>query len=128
MRLDRQPRWAAAFGYAAALLTGGMVGLIWVLQSHVLSLGVIGPAELNWLNVVGMMLIVWPVVLVRGRGRVLPAGTPVKWLVIFACNAAAIFYLRNVGVGLCGATTAAVVTRIELVLVFALTYLVLRQR
>jgi len=128
MRVDRQPRWVAAFGYTGALLAGAMVGLIWVLQSHVLGLGVIGPAELNWLNVIGVAVIVWPIVLLRGGGTVIRPGTPVKWLALFACNAGAIFYFRNVGVGLCGATTAAVVTRVELVLVFVLTYLVLKQR
>lgn len=118
----------AAAGYTAAVLAGGAVGLIWVLQSHVLGLGVIGAAELNWLNVIGMGLIVWPIVLVRGRGRVIPQSTPIKWLALFACNAGGIFYFRNIGVGLCGATTAAVVTRVELALVFTLTYLVLKQR
>ncbi len=119
-------------GYAAAVLTGAIVGLTWVLQSHVLGQKIIGAAELNWLNMIGLSLIVWPVALSRARanpgGRLLPQGTPVRWLVVFACCAAAIFYFRNVGVGLCGATTAAVVTRVELALVFALTYLVLKQR
>lgn len=128
VRIDRQPRWAATFGYLAALVTGAIVGMYWVLQSHTLSLNVVGPAELNWLNIIVVALIVWPLVLARSRGRVIPPGTPVGWLLLFALNAAAIFYLRNVGVGLCGATTASLVMSVELVLVFTLTYLVLKQR
>ena len=128
MRFDQKPPWATAAGYLAALMSGGIMGLTWVVQSRVLSLGVVGPAELNWLNMIGLCLIVWPMVLLRHRGRVVPRGTPVGWLVVFSLTAACIFYLRNVGVGLCGATTAAVVNRIEIALVFVLTYLVLHQR
>lgn len=128
VRLDRQRRWTTTCGYAAAVLAGAIVGLYWVLQSYTLDLGVIGPAELNWLNIMVVALIVWPLVWVRSAGAILPPGTPVGWLVLFALNAAAIFYLRNLGVSRCGATTASVVMTVELLLVFVLTYAVLRQR
>ncbi len=128
MRFDHKPRWATTTGYVAALMSGTIMGLTWVIQSHLLGLEVIGPAELNWLNIVGVALIIWPVAILRAKGRIVPEGTPVKWLVLFACTAACIFYFRNVGVGLCGATTAALVNRVELVLIFVLTYLVLKQR
>lgn len=114
-------------GYAAALLSGVLMGITWVLLKLILNAGVLGPADLNWLNVAGVALIIWPVYLVRHRGRLFPRESPWGWLLTFALLAAGIFYLRNLGVAICGATTAAIVSRVETAFVFLLTYLVLRQ-
>lgn len=128
MRVDHQPQWTRAAGYTAALLSGVAVGLVWALQKHVLDQKIVGPAGLNWLNMLGINLIIWPAYLIRYRRNLFPAATPFKWLGLFACIAAGIFYCRNLGVGMTGATTAAVVTRSDVAFVFVLSYLVLRQR
>jgi drug/metabolite transporter (DMT)-like permease len=128
MRPDRSPRWAGIAGDAAALLSGVMMGLTWPLQKYILDQGMVGPAGLNWLNMIGIALIVWPAYLIRFRRSAFPARTPFKWLGLFACIAACIFYFRNLGVGITGATTAAVVARSEVAFVFLVSYLVLRQR
>ena len=127
MRLDQQARWLTPFGYAAALLSGLLMGLTWVILKIILNTGVLGPADLNWLNMIGMSLIIWPVYLLRHRGRLFPREAPWRWLLVFALLASTIFYARNLGVGICGATTAAIVSRVETAFVFLLTYLVLRQ-
>lgn len=126
-RPDRNPRWTAAFGYAAALLSGLLMGVTWVVLKVILNAGVLGPADLNWLSVAGVLAIVLPVHLLRHRRNLLPRESPWGWLLVFALLASGIFYLRNLGVGICGATTAAIVSRVETAFVFLLTYLVLRQ-
>lgn len=126
-RPDRNPRWTAAFGYAAALLSGLLMGVTWVVLKVILNAGVLGPADLNWLSVAGVLAIVLPVHLLRHRRNLFPRESPRGWLLIFALTAAGIFYLRNLGVALCGATTSAIVSRVETGFVFLLTYLVLRQ-
>ncbi|MGI5819305.1 MAG: DMT family transporter [Armatimonadota bacterium] len=127
MRFDRDPRWARLAGYIAALLSGVVMGTSWVLFKLELNLEALGPADVNWLNMIGVAIIVWPVYLIRHRGRRFPREHPYRWLLLFATFAAAIFYLRNIGVDLCGATTAAIVSRIETGFVFMLSYLALRQ-
>jgi drug/metabolite transporter (DMT)-like permease len=127
MRPDQTQRWAAAAGYTAALLSGVMMGLTWPLQKYILDQKLVGAAGLNWLNMIGMGLVVWPVYLLRFRRSLFPPGAPYRWLVLFACIAGTIFYSRNVGVGITGATTAAVVARSEVAFVFVLSYLVLHQ-
>ncbi len=127
MRLDQQARWVTPFGYAAALLSGLLMGITWVIVKLILDAGVLGPADLNWLSMIGMSLIIWPVYLLRHRGNCFPRGRPYGWLVVFALLASTIFYSRNLGVGICGATAAAIVSRVETAFVFILSYLVLRQ-
>ncbi|MFW5867365.1 MAG: DMT family transporter [Armatimonadota bacterium] len=127
MRLDRDPRWARMAGYVAALTAGVVMGLSWVLFKLELNLEALGPADVNWLNMIGVAIIMWPVYLIRNRGNLFPADRPYRWLLLFAVFAAGIFYLRNIGVDLCGATTAAIVSRVETGFVFILSYLVLQQ-
>lgn len=127
MRLDHQRRWFRPFGYAAAVLAGVVMGLSWVVFKLELNSPDLGPAEVNWLNMIALTAIVWPVYLVRNRENLFPRDMPYRWLGLFALFAASIFYFRNVGVDICGATTAAIVSRIETVFVFVLSYLVLRQ-
>ncbi len=127
MRVDRQTRWIKPFGYAAALLSGLLMGLTWVIIKLILNAGVLGPADLNWLTMIGMSLIIWPIYLLRHRGNWFPRGHPYGPLLVFALLASTIFYSRNLGVGICGATTAAIISRVETAFVFLLTYLVLRQ-
>jgi len=126
-RPDRNPRWTAAFGYAAALLSGLLMGVTWVVLKLILNAEVLGPADLNWLSMAGVLIIVAPVHLLRHRRNLFPRESPWGWLLVFALLASGIFYLRNLGVGICGATTAAIVSRVETAFVFLLTYLVLRQ-
>ena len=114
-------------GYIAALLSGLVMGLSWVVFKLELNLEALGPADVNWLNMVGVAIIIWPVYLIRHRDNLFPRGKPYRWLLLFACFAAGIFYLRNIGVDLCGATTAAIVSRVETGFVFILSYLVLSQ-
>ncbi len=127
MRIDRQPRWARAFGYAAAVLSGIIMGLSWVVFKIALNSEELGPADLNWLNMIGLAIIIWPVYLLRHRRNLFPRDMPYGWLLLFAIFAATLFYLRNVGVDLCGATTAAIVSRVEAAFVFILSYIVLHQ-
>jgi len=127
MRFDRDPRWSRMAGYIAALLAGVVMGLSWVVFKLELNLDGLGPADVNWLNMIGVAIIIWPVYLVRNRENLFPADKPYRWLLLFAVFATGIFYLRNVGVDLCGATTAAIVSRVETGFVFILSYLVLQQ-
>ncbi len=115
------------FGYAAALLSGLLMGVTWVIIKRILNAGVLGPADLNWLNMIGMSAIIWPVYLLRHRGNLFPREMPYRWLLLFALLAAMIFYARNLGVGICGATTAAIVSRVETAFVFLISYFVLHQ-
>ncbi len=126
-RPDQHPRWIKAFGYAAALLSGLLMGISWVILKLALNFEVLGPADLNWLNMVGLAIIIWPVYLIRRRRDLFPRDMPYRWLLVFALFAATLFYLRNTGVGICGATTAAIVSRVETTFVFILSYLVLHQ-
>ncbi|MFO8080136.1 MAG: DMT family transporter [Armatimonadota bacterium] len=127
MRIDRDPRWAKIAGYVAALTAGVVMGLSWVIFKLELNLEALGAADVNWLNMIGVAIIIWPVYLIRHRGNTFPREQPYRWLLLFATFAAGIFYLRNIGVDLCGATTAAIVSRVETGFVFMLSYLVLRQ-
>lgn len=127
MRIDRDPRWMRMAGYIAALLSGVVMGLSWVVFKLELNLEALGPADVNWLNMIGVAIIIWPMHLIRHRENPFPRDKPYRWLLLFACFAAGIFYLRNIGVDLCGATTAAIVSRVETGFVFMLSYLVLSQ-
>jgi len=127
MRIDQDPRRARMAGYIAALLSGIVMGLSWVIFKLELNFEALGPADVNWLNMIGVALIIWPVYLIRNRDRLFPRTQPYRWLLLFATIAAGIFYLRNVGVDLAGATTAAIVSRTETGFVFILSYLVLRR-
>ncbi|MGC9320098.1 MAG: DMT family transporter [Armatimonadota bacterium] len=128
MRIDRRPRWIRLFGYAAALVSGVIMGLSWVVFKLELNSPHLGPADVNWLNMIGVAAIIWPVYLIRNRGDLFPPDKPYRWLGLFALVAASIFYLRNVGVDLCGATTAAIVSRVEAGFVFIFSYIIVRQR
>ncbi len=75
-RPDRNPRWTAAFGYAAALLSGLLMGVTWVVLKVILNAGVLGPADLNWLSVAGVLAIVLPVHLLRHRRNLFPRESP----------------------------------------------------
>jgi len=73
-----------------------------------------------------MILVIYPW---RRRGQqLIPQGAPIGWLALFAIFASAIFYTRNVGTHLTSATTAALVVRLELAIVFVLSYLILKSR
>lgn len=61
------------------------------------------------------LLLPWYVV--RFRGNLWPKRTPWAWLLTFGLTAVMLFYFRTVGVALTGPTTAALVTRFEIVLV-----------
>ena len=126
-RIDRHPRWTKLAGYLAALASGIVMGLTWVLFKLEMNVEELGAADVNLLNMIGVMLIIWPFYLIRHRRNLFPTQMPYRWLLLFAICAAAIFYLRNVGVHLCGATTSAIVSRVETGFVFLLSYLVLRQ-
>ncbi len=127
MTAHNQPRRSVAAGYTAAIITGASMGLTWAVQKYVLSQEILGPASLNWLNMIGLSLIVWPAYLIRFRRKAFGHDKPYGWLCLFALIAASIFYLRNVGVHISGATTSAVVTRSEVVFIFLLSYFVLRE-
>jgi drug/metabolite transporter (DMT)-like permease len=127
VRLDRRPKWTRMAGYVAALVSGIVMGLSWVVFKLELNLEALGPADVNWLNMIGVAVIIWPVYLIRNRENLFPADKPYRWLLLFAVFAGGIFYLRNIGVDLCGATTAAIVSRVETGFVFILSYLVLQQ-
>ncbi len=114
-------------GYIAALLSGIVMGLSWVIFKLELNLEELGPADVNWLNMIGVAAIIWPVYLIRNREHLFPRGQPYRWLLLFATLAAGIFYLRNIGVDLCGPTTAAIISRTETGFVFILSYLILHQ-
>lgn len=123
-----EPIWRRLAGYLAALASGLIMGVSWVVFKLQLNVEALGPADVNWLNMLGVGIIIVPVYLIRYRGRLFPAGQPYPWLLLFAVSAAGIFYLRNVGVDLTGATTSAIVARSETAFVFILTYVVLRER
>ena len=127
MRFDQDPRWARMAGYIAALAAGIIMGLSWVLFKLELNVEGLGPADVNWLNMIGVAIIIWPVYLIRNREHLFPRKLPYRWLLLFATFAAGIFYLRNIGVDLCGPTTSAIVSRTETGFVFVLSYLILRQ-
>ncbi len=127
MRIDQDLRWRRIAGYVAALLSGIVMGLSWVLFKLELNIPELGPADVNWLNMIGVAAIIWPVYLIRNREHLFPREQPYKWLLLFATFAAGIFYLRNIGVDLCGPTTSAIISRTETGFVFILPSLILRQ-
>jgi len=120
--------WPAALGYLAALLTGGLMGVQWPLQKHILGRDVIGPGTLHWLNVVGLFALVLPVYLARFGLRLRWERFRPWWLLPFGGVACVMHYCRNFGVAATTSTTAAVVEETEIVFVFLLTYLVMRGR
>ncbi len=120
--------WQAALGYLAALLTGGLMGVQWPLQKHILGRDVIGPGTLHWLNVVGLFALVLPVYLARFGLRLRWERFRPWWLLPFGGVACVMHYCRNFGVAATTSTTAAVVEETEIVFVFLLTYLIMRGR
>ena len=125
MRIDQDPAKRGLAGYIAALLSGIVMGATWVIFKLELNVEALGPVDVNWLNMLAVAMIIWPVYLVRHRGSLFTREQPWKWLAAFAGTAAAIFYLRNLGVDLCGATTSAIVSRTETGFVFILSYAIL---
>lgn len=118
---------ARAAGFAAALLSGAIMGISWPLQKFVLSQGVVGPAVLHWLNVIGLFAIIAPVYLLRFRGRLsFPDFSP-AWLLLFGGVACVMHFSRNFGLAETSSTTAAVVERSEVVFVFIFSYLLLKK-
>ncbi len=120
--------WQAALGYLAALLTGGLMGVQWPLQKHILGRDVIGPGTLHWLNVVGLFALVLPVYLARFGLRLRWERFRPWWLLPFGGVACVMHYCRNFGVAATTSTTAAVVEETEIVFVFLLTYVIMRGR
>ncbi len=119
--------WRTAAGFAAALLTGAVMGVSWPLQKHILAQGVIGPGTLHWLNVIGLFTIILPLYLVRFGTRLRWDGFRPWWLLPFGGVACVMHYCRNFGVAATTSTTAAVVEETEIVFVFLLSYLVMRR-
>jgi len=120
-------QYTRAAGFAAALLCGGIMGISWPLQKYVLSQGVIGPAVLHWLNVIGLFVIIAPIYLIRHKGRLRYPGFSPWWLLVFGCVASVMHFCRKWGVGETSATTAAVVERSEVIFVFIFSYLALKK-
>lgn len=116
-----------AAGFLAALLTGVVMGVSWPLQKYILTQDVIGPGTLHWLNVMGLFVLAAPVYLARFGPRLRWQGFRAWWLLPFGGVACLMHYCRNFGVAATSPTTAAVVEESEIVFVFLLSYLVMRQ-
>ncbi len=127
MPLSPQERSRRLKGYAAILASAVLTGIRWPLLKDLMS--EVSPLQANWLMVLPALVMIVPVYLWHRRGRgIVPAGAPTGWLVLFGVSATAIFYTSNVGTHLTSATTAALVVRVELAIVFVLSYLLLNTR
>jgi len=127
MQLSPQERSRRLKGYVAIVASSVCSGSMWPVQKDLMT--EVSPLQANWLMIVpalAMILVIYPW---RRRGQqLIPQGAPIGWLALFAIFASAIFYTRNVGTHLTSATTAALVVRLELAIVFVLSYLILKSR
>lgn len=127
MAPDPQATRKRLYGYTAIIISAISTGVMWVVLKDLMA--VVSPLQANWLFIIPALVMVGSFYLLRRRGRrLVPRSTPLGWLALFASFAAAIFYLRNVGVNLTSATTAALVVRLELAFVFVMSYAVLQSR
>ncbi len=127
MQLSSQERRQRLKGYAAIVASAICSGTMWPVQKDLMT--EVSPLQANWLMIVPALVMVAIIYPWRRRGRkLIPPGAPLGWLALFAIFASAIFYTRNVGTHLTSATTAALVVRMELAIVFVLSYLILRTR
>ncbi len=103
------------------------MGVTWPLQKYVLAQGVVGPATMHWLNVIGLVAIMAPIFLIRHRGRLRYPGFSPRWLLLVGLVACVMHFCRKWGVNETSSTTAAVAERSEVVFVFILSYLILHK-
>lgn len=121
-----QPHGQVLLGSAAAIVSGICAGLIWPINKELTR--VLDPAQITWLEAVVATVILLPLYLHRFRGRLMPQRTPWPWLLTFGLTAVMLFYMRTLGVKLTNATTGALITRSEVILVFAYSYFFLHDR
>lgn len=88
----------------------------------------LAPVQVTFLEAAVACALLVPAYLWRARGRAFPRGTPWGWLLAFGLVAVTLFYMRTAGVAITSATTAPLVVSFEVALVFAYSYLFLREK
>jgi drug/metabolite transporter (DMT)-like permease len=121
------PRSRRLKGYAAIIASAICSGGMWPVQKDLMTQ--VSPLQANWLMILPALIAILIIYPARQRGRPLvPKHAPIGWLALFALFASAIFYTRNVGTHLTSATTAVLVVRLELAVVFVFSYVILKNR
>jgi len=113
-------------GYAAALISGASAGLLYAVNKKLMH--TLSPLQVSWLEACLGFVILLPGYWLRFRRDPLPRGTPWGWLAVFGLTAVVLFYFRTLGVALTSPTTAALVVRLEIVLVIIYSTLFLSER
>jgi drug/metabolite transporter (DMT)-like permease len=113
-------------GYAAAIASGGFAGLLYAMNKQIT--GNVPPLSVTFIEAVVATVLLLPWYLLRFRGNLLPRRTPWAWLLAFGLTGLMLFCARTLAVSLTGPTTAALVTRFEIVLVVLYSAIFLRER
>lgn len=113
-------------GYAAALASGTLGGLMYGINKELTAH--MGALPVTFGEALIALAILLPLYGIRFRRNLIPQRTPWGWLIVFGLTAVTLFYFRVLGVVLTSATTAALLTRFELVLVFTYSYVFLAER
>ncbi len=127
MQPDHLQRSRHLKGYAAIIASAICSGAMWPVQKDLMTR--VSPLQANWLMIVPALIAILIIYPSRRHGRrLIPEHAPIGWLTLFALFASVIFYTRNVGTHLTSATTAALVVRFELAIVFVLSHVILKSR
>lgn len=125
--MDDASRRNTILGYMAIIASAVCTGATWPILKDVL--GYVEPLQANLLYILPALVVVGLIYSLRRRGQsFLPTGAHFGWLLLFASFASVIFYTKSLGVDLTTATTGALVIRLELAIVFVLSYVVLKTR
>ncbi|MEN6548215.1 MAG: DMT family transporter [Armatimonadia bacterium] len=125
--LERLPkRWRPVVGYAGALASAVAAGLLYAVNKQVTR--DVSPLQVTFVEAAVAALLLLPGYAMRFRKDPLPRGTPWVWLGLFGLTAVVLFYLRTLGISLTSPTTAALLTRVEIVIVLVYSYLFLTEK
>ncbi|MGE5531008.1 MAG: DMT family transporter, partial [Bacteroidota bacterium] len=113
-------------GYAAAMGSGVFAGLMYGVNKQLT--GQVSALPVTFIEAVVATALLLPWYVLRFRGQLWPKRTPWAWLLTFGLTAVMLFYFRTLGVALTGPTTAALVTRFEIVLVLLYSALFLTEK
>lgn len=119
-------RWRPLVGYAAALASALAAGLLYAVNKQLTR--DVSPLQVTFVEALVAALLLLPGYAIRFRKEPLPRGTPWLWLGLFAFTAVVLFYLRTLGIMLTSPTTAALLTRVEIVIVLVYSYLFLTEK
>lgn len=119
-------RWRPVVGYVAALASAVAAGMLYAVNKQLTS--DVSPLQVSFVEAFVAALLLLPGYAVRFRKDPLPRGTPWVWLGAFGFTAVILFYLRTLGLALTSPATAALLTRVEIVIVLVYSYLFLTEK